>query len=142
MTGPVFYFLSALLLYMDFNSLLKNPVRILFIFLIIPVAFISIMLIYSVPLSSDGVQYTDLGRSLFGKGIYDSSFGVAPGWLQPPVFVILVGAFCFIFPFEIAGYVVGILCSILINDSNQLFLSFIINHMRGIFRHRGVQRRY
>lgn len=111
----------------------EHPVRLLFPFLIVPVVFISIMLIYAVPISPDGVQYTDLGRSLFNKGVYDSPFGVAPGWLQPPVIGYLIGIFCFIFPFKIAGYIVGIISSILILYLLFKFVRTELNYEIAVF---------
>ncbi len=97
----------------------KIEYRYLLFFLIIPFGFSLYCLINSHPISSDGIQYSDLGYNLIYKGVYDSVQGVIPGWIQPPVLPVLCGIFSVIFTIQYAGYIVGILSGILL-----LFLIF------------------
>jgi Dolichyl-phosphate-mannose-protein mannosyltransferase/Alg9-like mannosyltransferase family len=82
--------------------------------LFVPLIYYVIFLISGNPILPDGVQYSDLGWSLFAKGNYSSSYGVVPGWIQPPLFPICIGIFSLVFPIEIAGHLVGTSCATLI----------------------------
>jgi len=57
-------------------------------------------------ISNDGVQYVDLGYRLFHYGIYNSAYGVVPGWIQSPGFPVILGFFSLFLSKYVLGHFV------------------------------------
>ena len=78
---------------------LKNLLRFSFVPFIIFTGSIFVIVF----IQNDAVQFTDLGYNLIRNSVYQSQYGVVPGWAQSPGWPILLGFFTSIFPLAYAA---------------------------------------